>query len=247
MSRPTVSVITPTYKRREFLPYLLYQFNYQTYPKEKLELIVLDDSPESNADLFPANDPRVRYIHLQEKVPLGKKRNMLNQLAKHDIIVCMDDDDYYSPDRVSHAVHKLMSNPKIEIAGSTILHVYYPHIDRIVQMGPYNNNHSTAGPMCYKRSYLKTHSYPEDAHKAEESQFTNSFTEPMVQLDPYKTMICIAHDNNTVDKKPFITSGTMTQIKIKKFFTNSDKKMLEHIKTIRERVLKSASDDSKKI
>jgi glycosyltransferase involved in cell wall biosynthesis len=246
MSRPTVSVITPTYNRRDFLPYLLHQFSYQTYPKEKMELIVLDDSSESNEDLFPKNDPRIRYIHLKEKVPLGKKRNMLNQLAKHDIIVCMDDDDFYSQERVSHAVHKLMSNPKIEIGGSTILHVYYPHIDKIVQMGPYNNNHSTAGPMCYKRSYLKNHSYPEDAHKAEESQFTNSFTEPLIQLDPYKTMLCIAHNNNTVDKKPFITSGKLIPIKIKKFFQHGDKKMLERINSIREGMLKSNNSEPNK-
>ena len=28
MSRPFVSVITPSYNRREFLPFLLHQFNY---------------------------------------------------------------------------------------------------------------------------------------------------------------------------------------------------------------------------
>lgn len=235
MSRPAVSVITPTYNRREFLPYLIHQFNYQTYPKELLELIILDDSPSSNADLIP-KDKRIKYIHLPEKTPLGKKRNMLNKLAKHDIIVCMDDDDYYSPERVAHAVYKLNTNPKIQIGGSTILHVYYPHIDTIVQMGPYSNNHSTAGPMCYKKSYILNHAYPEDAHKAEESQFTNSFAEPMVQLDPFKTMLCIAHSNNTVDKKPFIEQGKQTHIKLKDFFKKGDKKMLQWIKEIKEKI-----------
>lgn len=238
MSRPTVSVITPTYNRRDFLPYLIHQFNYQTYPKNLMELIILDDSPQSNEDLIPKNDSRIRYIHLPEKIALGKKRNMLNKLAKNDIIICMDDDDYYSPERVTHAVHKLMSNPKIEIGGSTILHVYYPHIDAIVQMGPYNDYHSTAGPMCYKKSYIKANSYPEDAERAEESQFTNAFSVPMVQLDPYKTMICISHNNNTVDKKPFIPSGKMTSLKLKDFFKKGDKKMLERIKELRSEMMK---------
>lgn len=236
MSRPFVSVIVPTYNRREFLPYLLHQYNYQTYPKELRELLVIDDSPQSNADLFPSDDPHIRYIHLPEKIPLGKKRNMLNDNAKGDIIVCMDDDDYYSPDRVSHAVTRLMGS-KALIAGSTILHIYYPQFEgtgkpTIYQFGPYNASHSTNGLMAYKKEYLKSHRYIEDAVKAEESHFTNKFSEPMIQLDTFKVMLCLAHKNNTVDKMPFIPQGKPTQIKIKDFFKKGDKKMLERIKEL---------------
>src|SRR3989344_5966623 len=42
-ARPFVSCITPTYGRQRFLPYLIYQFNYQTYPASRRELIFLDD------------------------------------------------------------------------------------------------------------------------------------------------------------------------------------------------------------
>ena len=45
---PFVSVICPTYNRRESLPYLLYIWQYQDYPAEKRELIILDDSPVSD-------------------------------------------------------------------------------------------------------------------------------------------------------------------------------------------------------
>lgn len=235
MSRPFVSVITPTYNRREFLPYLLHQFNYQTYPAELRELVILDDSPESNADLFPKDDPRIRYIHSPERLALGKKRNMLNKLAKGDIIVCMDDDDYYSPERVTHAVHRLQSQPKVMLAGCTELYIYYPSIDKIKKVGPYSQYHSTAGPLCYRKEYALKNAYPEDAHKAEESQFTKGFSEPLVQLDPFKTMICIAHGLNTVDKEPFIPHAQMTAIKIKDFFKKGDKRMIDRIKVIKER------------
>jgi len=236
MSRPFVSVIVPSYNRRDFLPYLLHQFNYQTYPKERMELIIIDDSPQSNADIMPKDDVRIKYIHLTEKIPLGKKRNMLNSMAKGDIIVCMDDDDYYSPDRVSHAVTKLIAS-KALIAGSTILHIYYPQLEgsgkpTIYQFGPYNPTHSTGGLMAYKKEYIKTHSFPDDANRAEESQFTNKFTEPMIQLDTFKVMLCIAHNNNTVEKTAFIPQGKPTNIKLKDFFKKADKKMIERIKQI---------------
>ncbi len=75
--RPFVSVICPTYNRRQFLPNLIHQFNYQTYPQEYMELIILDDSPESNADIIPSQ-ANIKYTHLKEKLILGKKRNLIN-------------------------------------------------------------------------------------------------------------------------------------------------------------------------
>lgn len=229
MSRPFVSVITPTYNRREHLPYLIYQFNYQTYPKHLMELIIIDDSIVTNEDIIPKDDSRIKYIYLPEKIFLGKKRNMLNSMAKGDIIVCMDDDDYYSKERVSHAVFKLTSQPKIKIAGSTNLHIFYPHIQKIYKFGPYGPYHGTNGTMAYKKSYLEDHNYIEEKEKAEEGHFTNDFKEPMVQLDPYKTMLCLAHDCNTVEKTAFIPSGQLTKHKVHKFFKDSDKKMENRI------------------
>jgi glycosyltransferase involved in cell wall biosynthesis len=236
MSRPFVSVITPTYNRREFLPYLIHQFNYQTYPKHLMELIILDDSPESNEDIIPKDDPRIKYVYLPEKIFLGKKRNMLNSMVKGDIIVCMDDDDYYSKERVSHAVYKLTSQPAIKIAGSTNLHIFYPHIKKIYKFGPYGPYHGTNGTMAYKKSYLENHSYIEDKMKAEEGHFTNDFSEPMVQLDPYKTMICLAHDCNTVEKTAFIPSGLLTKHKINKFFKDNDTKMINRVNELVEKL-----------
>jgi hypothetical protein len=231
--RPFVSVICPTYNRRDFLPSLIHQFNYQTYPQKYMELILLDDSPESNADIIPKQD-NIKYTHLPEKLILGKKRNVLNSMATGDIIVCFDDDDYYSPERVSHAVTKLNSS-NYQIAGSSIIHIYYSKLDKIYEFGPYAPYHGTNGTMAYRKSYLKTHGYLDDKTQAEEAHFTNNFSEPMVQLDPHKVMLCIAHNKNTVDKDQFLNQGKNTVHKLHKFFKINDKKMVE---TIKERVKK---------
>jgi glycosyltransferase involved in cell wall biosynthesis len=42
-------------------------------------------------------DPRVRYLHLAERTPLGVKRNMAVEQASGAVIVHFDDDDYYAP------------------------------------------------------------------------------------------------------------------------------------------------------
>ena len=90
MSRPFVSVVTPTYNRRRFLPILIHQFNMQTYPANRRELIILDDSPTSNEDLIPKNS-NIRYVYQSEKMNLGEKRNKLNEkMSKFDKILNSD-------------------------------------------------------------------------------------------------------------------------------------------------------------
>jgi glycosyltransferase involved in cell wall biosynthesis len=232
--RPFVSVICPTYNRRQFLPNLIHQFNYQTYPQEYMELIILDDSPESNADIIPAQ-ANIKYTHLPEKLILGKKRNLLNSMTTGDIIVCFDDDDFYSQERVAHAVNKLQGS-KCEIAGSSIIHIYYPKLNKIYQFGPYAPYHGTNGTMAYTKKYLKTHSYLDDKTQAEEAHFTNNFSEKMIQLDPHKVMLCIAHNKNTVEKDQFLNQGKETTIKIQKFFKTKDKYMLDYLHVLGEKL-----------
>ena len=174
-NRPFVSVICPTYNRRKFLPNLIRQFKYQTYEQQYMELIILDDSPVSNEDIIP-KESNIKYTYLPEKLMLGKKRNHLNSLATGDIIVCFDDDDYYAPERVQHAVHKLEGSNAL-IAGSSVIHIYYKKINKILEFGPYAPYHGTNGTMAYRKEYLLNHGYLDDKEKAEEAHFTNNFAE----------------------------------------------------------------------
>lgn len=228
MSRPFVSVVTPTYNRKRFIKALVECYKSQTYPKERMEWIVLDDGTEKVKELFleaTKGLPNIRYIELSEKLNIGAKRNMLNKEAKGSIIVCMDDDDYYSPERVSHAVTKLMSQPAIELAGSSEIFMYYTSCGVILKLGPYGKNHSTNGTMAYKASYPKTHSYDETVTHAEESSFLENYKNPMVQLDSMKVMLVISHSENTFSKDRFLNDATnpfvkKTVLKIRDFIKN---------------------------
>jgi glycosyltransferase involved in cell wall biosynthesis len=222
IGKPFVSVVTPTYNRRRFIPSLLKCFTSQDYPKDRMEFIILDDGSDKIQDLIDAaNLLNVRYIPLPEKLNIGAKRNLLNKEAKGDIIVCMDDDDYYPPERVSHVVHMLTANPIYELCGSSEIYMYYSDIQKIYRLGPYAKFHATNGTMAYKRSYIQTHSYDETVTHAEETSFLNRYREPLLQLDPFKVMLVMSHSENTFDKKkmreipnPMVN---LTSMKIKNF------------------------------
>jgi len=228
MSRPFVSVLTPTYNRRKFIPYAIECFKAQEYPQNRMEWIILDDGTDKVEDLFKASGlTNVRYYSEDVKLNIGAKRNKLNDLSKGDIMVCFDDDDYYCPDRVSHAVTKLMANVMNDICGSSELHMFYTDIKKIYRIGPYHQNHATNGTMAYKRAYLKNHRYDETVTHAEETSFLNGYKERIVQLDPFRVMLVMAHSENTFDKKKFREKPTplfvLTGLKINRFI--KDKKL----------------------
>nr|WP_314418384.1 glycosyltransferase family 2 protein [uncultured Erwinia sp.] len=209
---PFVSVVTPTWNRRAFLPYLLYLFQYQDYPAERRELVILDDSEISSADLIEgmkkyATCPQlIRYYHLPQRLTLGEKRNRLNALAKGEYIVCMDDDDYYPADKISYTI-AMMQRHRATFAGCDSIPVWYSHIDRIYRSHAFGPKHALNGTFAYHRSHLRGHRYDDRARLAEEGSFLNDFSTPVLQLAPERSILCIAHNANTFDKDFVMGSG----------------------------------------
>ena len=226
MSRKTVSVCTPTYNRRFFIPSLIKTFLAQTYPQNLIEWIIVDDGDDPVGDLFK-NIPNARYYYYDKKLKLGNKRNVMHSYCKNDIIIYMDDDDYYPPDRIKEAVIMLNANPKCKIAGSSKMLLYYTHSDKIVELGPYGKNHATAGTFAFRKELLNETSYEDDAEQAEEKYFLKNYTFPLIQLNPLKTILVISHNNNTFDKKQMIGhekrfNMRKTNYKLKKIIRNKN-------------------------
>ena len=222
-----MSVLTPTYNRRKFIPWLIQCFKDQDYPQNRMEWIILDDGSDKVEDLFLASGlTNVRYYYESTKLKIGAKRNKLNELAKGDIIVCMDDDDYYPPERVIHVVNKFNTQKlNVQICGSSQVYLHYADNKTVYSVGPYGAKHCTNGTMGYRKEYIKTHKYDETVNNAEERSFLNNYTEPMVQLDPMKVMLVISHSQNTYDKIQLRNNNPMFKLstmKIKNFIKKQD-------------------------
>ena len=213
---PYVSVCTPTFNRRPFIEHAIKCFDSQTYPKELMEWIIIDDGTDKIEDLVK-NHPQVKYYSYDEKMSLGKKRNLMHEKSKGDIIVYMDDDDFYPPERVAHSVEMLTVHEDALCAGASEIYIYFKHIKKVYQFGPYGPNHATAGTFAFKRELLKDHKYEDDAAIAEEKAFLKNYTVPFVQLDPLKTILVFSHDHNTFDKRKLLDNAHP------KFVRESDK------------------------
>ena len=242
---PLVSVCTPTFNRRPFINTMFECFKNQTYPKSRLEWIIVDDGTDKIKDLIESsNIPQIKYFEINKKMTLGEKRNYMHTHATGSIIVYMDDDDYYPPERVSHAVERLTENKDALCAGSSEIYIYFKHIQKMYQCGPYGPNHATAGTFAFRAELLKQTKYDDNASIAEEKSFLKNYTIPFVQLDPMKTILVFSHNHNTFDKRRLLQDANPQFCKespkrvddfiehsfennIKKFFMNDIDSLLE--------------------
>jgi glycosyltransferase involved in cell wall biosynthesis len=218
----TVSILTPSrLLRAPFLKVLCKIISKQDYP-HIMEWIIVDCSPTEQQDEFktiveslnPGPHIEVKYYDTKNYNGarcVGYVRNLTNQYARGDIMVCMDDDDYYPPGKVSLCVKEL-SKSKKKICGTDDVILYDAETEKVVHYLNFGTNHGTNNTMAYTKEYSKTHFYDNSATFAEEGGFTNNFTEPMIQIDPMKGQLVISHTTNTYDKKKLmyqcILSGT---------------------------------------
>ena len=202
---PFVSICTPTFNRRPFFQYIIKCFENQTYPKERMEWIIIDDGTDKIEDIILSkNDKRIKYFRYEEKMTLGKKRNLCHEKCQGDIIIYMDDDDYYPPERVSHAVETLNKNPHALCAGSSEMYLYFKHIQKMYTFGPYGPNHATAATFAFRKELLLQTSFDETESVAEEKKFLKGYTIPFVQLDSKKSILVFSHIHNSYDKKTML-------------------------------------------
>lgn len=246
---PFVSLCTPTFNRRPFISTMIECIANQDYPRDRMEWVIVDDGTDKIGDLLQnlTNVPKIHYYPINQKMTLGAKRNFTHSKCNGSILVYIDDDDYYPPERVSHAVNTLVNNKNVLCAGSSEIYVYFKHIQQMYQGGPYGPNHATAGTFAFRKELLQQTRYNENASLAEEREFLKNYTIPFVQLDPLKTILVFSHIQNTFDKrrlledkndkfKPspktvdmFIRNTTKEQ-SIKEFFLQKIDDMLEKYK-----------------
>lgn len=123
---PYVSIITPTKDRKLLFHIAVFCYNRLLYPKQKFEWIILDDSekPEEDiSDILPKND-NIRHIRIRRKMSVVEKRNFGVAVAKYDIIINMDDDDYYYPDHILAKTRLFAKYPEKELIMSKTIAVY---------------------------------------------------------------------------------------------------------------------------
>lgn len=126
---PTVSMLVPCFNEEKTLAGTIDSLLAMQYPKEKLEIVVVDDgSKDSTAAIargYAAKYPeQVRFLQKEN----GGKYTALNlgiENSRGEIIGCLDADSFAAPDALMEAV-KMFGNDPSAMAITPAMQVYKP-------------------------------------------------------------------------------------------------------------------------
>lgn len=112
---PVVSVIIPTYNRRQFLARSISSVLDQTY--RDLELIIADDASNDGTREFVLglSDRRVRYLPLPANRGSCAAKNAAVKIAKAQYIAFLDSDDAWHPTKLERQLQVIASDPDVDV------------------------------------------------------------------------------------------------------------------------------------
>jgi len=117
--QPTVSILIPAHNEEKVIGRILQRTIELTYPKEKLEIIVIDDASTDQtseiAERFAGDHEQIKVVHRTKGEGGRGKSVVLNEGLKHmkgEIILCFDADYYPQRDIVEKLVAYFV-DPKV--------------------------------------------------------------------------------------------------------------------------------------
>jgi len=196
---PLVSCIMPTYDRRAFVPHAIRYFLRQDYPNK--ELIIIDDGSDIIKDLVPGNS-LIHYHRLPHKITLGAKLNIGCRLAKGDIIINWDDDDWYAPGRLTYQVNA-MQDAHTYICGINKL-LYYDVKKKVAFQYIYPSNQRSwllGSSLCYRKEFWRKNPFTEINVGMDGLFVWKTTADHINALPDISFAVHMIHDSNVSPKK----------------------------------------------
>jgi len=227
---PYVSLITITKNREIFYPFMLNNFNNFKYPFNKIEWIIVDDS-DTNTTFFDKYK-KINYIYKEPGFfdSIATKRNFAVSNAKYDIIIHIDDDDYYFPQSLYSKVKLLLKQSKennlIQCIGTSNIGIY-----NMVDNNSYlnENNGVAEASLCYYKSFWVEK--PFYSHfNGEGFSFLKNRYKNVCLLSYEFNLIVLNHNTNYTGKNRLISNSDINTNEIYKLFDFKTQSLLIDIR-----------------
>lgn len=242
---PNVSIITPTYDRRHIFSLALYNFEHFNYPRNKMEWIIIDDTPTDKDqldDIIPTNDKRIRYLKIADvdtKLTVAHKRNIGVQKASHDIIIHMDDDDYYPPHSILSRVKALIKykSKGVECVGCTKIGTY----DLITEKcgsssdGPISLSEAS---MAYTKAFWEERRFDSECVRGEHKFFTETRLHKILDI-PYSFVVTAFNHKKNITKGMRENNGKDNKLD---FYSHWDDEFQLFIDTLRRSIINNLEE-----
>jgi glycosyltransferase involved in cell wall biosynthesis len=199
---PDVSIVCVTKDRRIFMPILKYSYMIQSYPEDKLELIIVDDGDDPIEDTL-IGVPNVVYIKC-EKMSIGSKRNLGISRAMYDIIAFMDDDDVYPNNSILERIVRLLKTPAKECTFCTTIPCYdicnYSSFMNAPPISLEMSQRLSEATLTFTKSFWQERPFP-DVNMSEGDAFIRGREQRCREISPQNVIVSLVHSNNSSSRK----------------------------------------------
>lgn len=200
---PDISIVMLTRDRRHFMPLAKYSYMIQSYPEEKMELVIVDDGEDSIEDTL-IGVPNVKYVRLDSQLSIGEKRNIGVQNAMYDIIAFMDDDDVYPNNSILHRIAMLKLSPEKECAFCTTIPCYditkYSSFMNVPPMTLHMSERVSEATLIFTRKFWEQQKF-DHIQVAEGNTFIRGREHMCRELSPREVIVSLTHPKNTSSRK----------------------------------------------
>lgn len=200
---PDVSIVMLTRDRRNFMPLAKYSYMIQSYPEEKMELVIVDDGEDSIEDTL-IGVPNVKYVRLETQLSIGEKRNIGVENAMYDVIAFMDDDDVYPNNSILHRVAMLKMAPQKGAAFCTTIPCYditkYSSFMNVPPMTLPMSERVSEATLIFTRKFWEERKF-DHIQVAEGNTFIRGREHMCRELSPQDVIVSLTHPKNTSSRK----------------------------------------------
>jgi glycosyltransferase involved in cell wall biosynthesis len=213
MEYPQISIITPIFERNKFKRLIISNLLNIDYPLDKIEYVIDDDGKKERfiSDLEELNEFKeaihpiqLIYKHYPKKREIGEKRNNLVKLATNKLIAQMDSDDFMLSSWLKYGIDEMKKN-KLQLVGTNQMIFVFPKREwkmTAIQCGEKRMIHEAG--MIFTRKHWRAMGGFQKSSQGEGTNMIdgmNPKTIGLLRCD--KVMICICHDDNTINKDRF--------------------------------------------
>ena len=223
MEIPRISILTPTYDRKKFLPLMICNIENFDYPKELITWEILDSfsfKGKRAEKLFKSENEikalekqlniKIKYKYVEKTMSIGQKRNYLSKHSTEKIMINMDSDDIYLPTYLIYSTHLLKTN-NANLTGSNSMLFYDGSKFYAIQCEAKRQIHEAT--MCYTKKHWKSSNGYSNSSQGEGAGMIDNFNEnKIINGEIIHMMICVVHNNNTIDKNKFLTDKMIFEI-----------------------------------
>jgi GT2 family glycosyltransferase len=122
IENPRASIIILTYNGEKYIDALLESLSDQSYPKELIEIIVIDNSSnDKTVSIVQKNHPNIKCVRMRENLGFACGNNKALDYAKHEFLVFLNQDTVCHKDWLKALIDGIFVDKKVAVCTSNII------------------------------------------------------------------------------------------------------------------------------